>query len=155
MIEVDVFCQWVDECERLEAAKRQKEQGTGLGLLNQETMTAPGAHKRKEKSRRRDDGSDEEDESEDKESDNPEEKDEVSEESEEEEEIARPVKKGPAFGAAAKKTSQPKHKYLEPTGRITEAQVEKERTNLLGKKRLHRYVEEDDEDDIVIRPSKL
>jgi transcription elongation factor Elf1 len=37
-IEVDVYCQWIDECERLEAAKRVQEMGNGLGLIKAENM---------------------------------------------------------------------------------------------------------------------
>jgi transcription elongation factor Elf1 len=32
-LEVDVFCQWIDECERLETIKRKHETGQGLGLV--------------------------------------------------------------------------------------------------------------------------
>ena len=83
-------------------------------------------------------------------SDNPEDEEEVASEEEESEKVARPVKKGPAFGAAAsKRLPLKKHKYLEPTGRMTDEQAEKERQTLVGKKRLHR---QDHEDEVHTKP---
>jgi hypothetical protein len=140
-IEVDVYCQWIDECERMEQAKRKQEAGHGLGLIRDQQMagatTSAGQRSKEERKRPTSDSEDE-----DSYQSINEENEEVSEDSEseeEEEEVARPVKRGPAFGnAAAKKPQPPKHKYLEPTGRITENQANEERQNLVGKKRLHR-----------------
>jgi transcription elongation factor Elf1 len=39
-IAVDVYCQWIDECERLAQAKRKQEAGHGLGLVKNEQMTS-------------------------------------------------------------------------------------------------------------------
>ena len=65
-IEVDVYCKWIDECQRLEDAKRSKD--GGLGLVSNEEMGARPGKKREEKKE-----SDSEDD------DNPEEEEEVSE----------------------------------------------------------------------------
>ena len=62
------------------------------------------------------------------------------------------MKRGPAFGASKK--APPKHKYLESTGRMSEAQAEFERDKLVGKKRLHRQQDDDDEDDEVAETSR-
>ena len=115
-IEVDVYCQWIDECERLEASKRLAATGNGLGLIKSEEMT--GSKKKNDKKENLSELSEDVEDNSEHEVEKEEEK--VSEKSETEEEVARPVKRGPKFGGAARKPQPPKHKYLEPTGKMTD-----------------------------------